>query len=236
MPNTDNDFPPLDFDSIPFIIDEWVIRIDQDLQTLKQLEDNLDTYREQVTPNNKYYTPLVKQRIKGMLPSMTESMIVRLEEEKSLYKNAFNEKMIQGIIDSFENINIMTSSRSINERIVHARIEILRFQKSGLGEKDYERDISAIKKKIDDVSKYTEVYSHFQFPKLPHVILKELVFYLCNTKKNRHIHPPLPILPKETAKEISAIISEKQRLPRNQKEYDKKELYRAAIRSRHGII
>lgn len=226
----------IDFDSISFIIDESIIKIELDLQTLKQMKDNLDTYREQITPNNKYYTSLVNQRIEGMFPSMTRSMIVRLEEEKSLYENAFDKKMLQGIIDSFENIDMMTNSRPINERIVHARIEILRFQKSGLGEKDYERDINAIKKKIDDVSKYTEVYSYFKFPNLPHITLKELVFYLCNTKKNRHIHPPLPIIPRETAKEISVIISEKKRLPRDQKEYDQRELYRNAFRSRHGLI
>ena len=232
MPNTDNDFPPLDFDSIPFIVEEQIYKIELDLETLKQMSKNL----EHIQPDKEFHTHLLKNKMSWMLPSMTKSMIVRMEEEKSLYENAFNKKMVQGIIDSLENIDIMKSPRLINKRIVHARIEILRFRKSGLGEKDYERDISAIKKKIDDVSRYTEVNSHFKFPDLPHITLKELVFYLCNTKKNRHIHPPLPILPTRTAKEISVIISDKQRLPRDQEEYDKKELHRAAIRSRHGII
>ncbi len=232
MPNTDYDLPPIDFDSIPDILGEKIAKIEQDIETLKQMEKNL----EHIQPDKEFHTPLPKNKMSWMLPSMTESMIVRMEEEKSLYVNAFDKGMIQGIIDSLENIDIMKSSRPLNERIVHARIELLRFRKSGLGEKDYERDIAAIKKKIDDVSKYTEVNSYFQFPKLPHVILKELVFYLCNTKKNQHLHFSIPVVPTETAKEISIIISEKQRLPRKQKEYDKKELKKVAILSRHGII
>jgi len=236
MPNTDNDFPPLDFDSIPFIIEEKIMNIERDIQTLEaDVKDYIDNHRSN-NPDGRYKTHLLCDKMYWMMPSMQESMILRMQEEKYLYENAFDEKILQGLIDSLENIDIMKSSRPINERIIHARIEILRFRKSGLGEKDYERDISAIKKKIDDVSKYTEVHSHFKFPALPHITLKELVFYLCNTKKNKHIHHPLPIIPKETAKEISVIISEKQRLPRNQKEYDQKELHRVALRSRYGII
>ncbi len=235
MLNTDKDYPLQDFNSIPFIIGEKVWNIEQDLQTLeKDAKSYIDNHRS-TNPEGKYKTQLLSKKMYWMMPTMQESMILNMQREKYLYENAFSKKMVQGIIDALENIAIMEHSRPINERIIHARIELLRFYKSGLGENDYERDIGAIKKKIDDISQYTEVNDNFQFPKLPHVILKELVFYLCNTKKNRNMHPPLPILPKETAKEISAIISEKQRLPRNQKEYDKKELYKVHIRNRHGL-
>lgn len=229
-----SDYTEINFDSIPFIVEEQIIKIEQDLETLKQMSKNL----EHIYPEKEFHTPLIKYKMGWMLPSMIESMITKMEEEKSLYENAFNAKMVQGIVDSLENIDIIKSSRPINEKIIHARIEILRFERSGLGEKDYERDIAAIRKKIDDVSKYTEVHSPFKFPNLPHRTLKELVYYLCNAERSQHLH--FPIIPKETAKEISLIISKKQRLPRKQEEYDeielKKELYRIELRSRHGKI
>ncbi len=107
-----------------------------------------------------------------------------LENEIELYNTAFTDEMISDL-DYILELHCFHAPKAYTSLIIKARIDIVRFSKSGISIKDYMRDTKAIVKKIKDSTPFLTLQSLRIIPEQPHKILQELIFFLAHGDAER---------------------------------------------------
>lgn len=209
-----------EFNSIQNLIQHYILNIEDDIKLLEI--ENKEWEQSVAEKDSQCYHTSIPFRLNLCRMSATSSIIKRLKNEKTIFSDAFDDDMIEDIQYVLDSANITKHLGYINRKIIEARVEIVRFIKSSLGSNDYERDIKAIKNKIEDIQEYTEVNNFIEFPSLPHNSIKKLTFNLCDKKKLLTMNIETELISKETVKEIITIISLMKRAPGKQADFDKK--------------
>jgi len=143
-----------------------------------------------------------------------------LEEEIALYEEAFSDELFEDINHIFQVYSIEPII-SIIEKIINARLEIVRFVQSGISKKDYSRDMEALKKKINDVEQFAVTYPTILIPKQLPETISQLIYDL-SEYRGISVNEKPSIISETAIEEIAKIISEKQRLPKRHKEFVRK--------------
>lgn len=140
-----------------------------------------------------------------------------LENENKLINEAFTEGMIEDL-DYILQLNKSPWPKTIANLVVNARIDIVRFEKSNISLKDYERDVKILEKKAKDIYAFLPISHKIIIPRRPHEIIQEMIFYLdeqiCGLLLKRKY------LSNEAIKDIVTVISDRKYLPRLQSRFN----------------
>lgn len=202
-------------------------------ENIKTLNDEANSFKLKIEIEGVH--PLIYDRLNWHRLTLYEYLIDKLKQEIIIYKESFSEELIEDIeyelydaklvknLDHKHEESISSELLYLYENIVTARVNIISFQNSSLGENDYTKDVEAINKKISDVQEFTFVDTSFKYPELPHVTIQKLVFNLCDEKKSRFLSTSFVPVNKKTIQIIGKLLSGKKRASKEQKKLIQKE-------------
>lgn len=145
-----------------------------------------------------------------------------IRNEIRVLKNCFDDDMIDDldyIIDENKDLCIDNI-----HRIISTRVDIVKFEESGISEKDYHRDMKTIKNKLDDMSKFNlGIRLHTMgIPIHRNEAIRKLVFVLGGGLEKYIENSPCTPISTDTIRDIITVISDVERMPKGQDCFKKK--------------
>lgn len=162
--------------------------------------------------------------VNSLVIKATADAYIRVEKtirnEISVLKNCFSDDMINDldyIIDIHDEL-----SRGDIRMIIMTRLDIVKFEESGISENDYSRDMKAIRKKIDDISKFNAGISlhTMDIPNHKNEAIKSLVLGLTRGLKGYIKDLPNEPIKSNVIKDIITVISDAKRMPKSQASFE----------------
>jgi hypothetical protein len=197
---------------------------------ISKFEEDIKTIDIEISEVKKQYLDFDNKHYKSILSNLLHqnklSSLIgakrMLENEIELHKSAFTEQMIADLDYVLE--EYCTKPRTGRALlIIWARIDIVRFERSGLSDNDYKRDTAVIFKKIEEVSPFFHLDPLVTLPEQQHIIIKKLIHVLSaadTTRLGFLRAAEESALPKEAIKCIVDTISSLKILPRGQNSFD----------------
>ncbi len=199
------------------LINEKIEDFEYDLQQVLKEEERIMNSAVEYKP--KCY------EVSSLVIKATADAYIRVEKtirsEISVLQNCFSDDMINDldyIIDIHDGL-----SRGDIRMIIMTRVDIVKFEESGISENDYSRDMKAIRKKIDDISKFNAgIRLHtMDIPNHKNEAIKSLVLSLTRGLKGYIKNLPNEPIKSNVIKDIITVISNVKRMPKSQDSFDK---------------
>lgn len=228
-------------------------KIEKELRLLEKditsIEEDLTTQKDN---NDLRIKPLHSSEIARKLNiyrfTLYEEQIVKLKNEITIYQELFDRELIDDIEYELCHAKIIDNPDHEHEEfisphlsylyknIVSAKVNLVRFQKSSLGENDYLKDIDSVKTKIATVQEFTFVDTRIQYPELPHVTIQKFIFNLCDVRKASLSSVPFQPFDKAVIKIIGKLLTGKKRATKEQKNLIQKERRKFQLQERYRYL
>ncbi|WP_415406822.1 hypothetical protein ACLHDG_13805 [Sulfurovum sp. CS9] len=143
-----------------------------------------------------------------------------IRNEIKVLKNCFNDDMINDL-DYIIDINNDLCMGDIR-LIISTRVDIVKFEESGISEKDYNRDMKTIRNKIDDISKFNPGIrlGTMDIPIHKNEAIKSLVLGLTRGLRGYVKNLPNKAINSSVIKDIITVISDAKRMPKSQGSFE----------------
>jgi len=146
-----------------------------------------------------------------------------IRNEIRVLKKSFNDEMIKDINHIFDQDDNNISKSDIR-LIISVRADIVKFEESGISANDYNRDMKAIRNKIDDVSKFNPgIRLHtMDIPVHKNEAIKSLVMGLKRELKGYVKNLPIIPISDNVIKDIITVISDRKHIVKGQNAFNQK--------------